>query len=52
MVTRKMFRNALTCFYELKCRVEMYEMLENNMKIEKGKKKRFCIFPVKTSMTK
>ena len=39
-----MFRNSLACFYEWKFRVEMYEMLENNVKIEKGKKKDFVFF--------
>ena len=36
-----MFRNSLVCFYEWKCRVEIYEMLEDIIKIEKRTKKIF-----------
>ena len=32
----KMFKNSLTCFYEWKCRAEIYEMLEHNINIEKN----------------
>ena len=46
-----MFKNFLACFYEWKCQVEMYEMLQHNIKIHKQKEKNGRV-PVKTSVTK
>ena len=57
-VPENMFKNFLACFYKRKCWVKISEfnMIEHKdvrtqVKIEK-EKKIFCIFPVKTSMTK
>ena len=47
MVPHNMFRNSLACFYEWKPRMEMYEMLEDIIEIEKGTIK-ILYFPIMT----
>ena len=43
-VPQNMFRNSLACFYKWKCQVEIYEMLEYIIMIEKGTKKILYFF--------
>ena len=38
MVPQDMFKKSLVCFYKWKCPMEMYEMLEHNIKTEKEKR--------------